>query len=109
MGVLSGKYVGGAKPADGRLVRYTHWKRYLTSQGIAATEAYVKLARQHGLDPAQTALAFVNMRPFTTANIFGARTMEQLKSDIDSIDLKLSPEVLEGIDAIHKQYTYPCP
>lgn len=109
MGALSGKYVGGAKPADGRLVLYTHWKRYLTPQGIAATEAYVKLARQHGLDAAQMALAFVNMRPFTTANIFGARTMAQLKTDIDSIDLKLSQEVLDGIDAIHKQYTYPCP
>jgi aryl-alcohol dehydrogenase-like predicted oxidoreductase len=109
MGTLSGKYVGGAQPADGRLVRYTHWKRYLTPQGIAATEAYVQLARQHGLDPAQMALAFVNSRPFTSANIIGARIMEQLKTDIDSIFIKLGPEVLEGIDAIHRQYTYPCP
>jgi len=109
MGTLSGKYVGGAKPADGRLVLYTHWKRYLTPQGIAATEAYVKLARQHGLDPAQMALAFINMRPFTTANIIGARTMAQLKTDIDSIDIKLTKEVLDGIEAIHRQYTYPCP
>ena len=109
MGTLSGKYVGGAQPADGRLVRYTHWKRYLTPQGIAATEAYVKLARQHSLDPAQMALAFVNTRPFTTASIIGARTMKQLQTDIDSIFIKLSPEVLAGIDAIHRQYTYPCP
>src|SRR5215510_9093958 len=109
MGTLSGKYVGGAQPADGRLVRYNHWKRYLTPQGIAATEAYTKLARQHELDPAQMALAFVNTRSFTTANIIGARTMEQLKTDIDSIFIKLSPELLAGIEAIHRQYTYPCP
>jgi aryl-alcohol dehydrogenase-like predicted oxidoreductase len=109
MGTLSGKYIGGAKPADGRLVLYTHWKRYLTPQGVAATEAYVKLARQHGLDPAQMALAFINTRPFTTANIIGARTMAQLKTDIDSIDIKLTQEVLDGIEAIHRQYTYPCP
>jgi len=109
MGVLSGKYVGGAKPADGRLVLYTHWKRYLTPQGVVATEAYVKLAREHGLDPAQMALAFINTRPFTTANIIGARTMAQLKTDIDSIDVKLNKEVLDGIEAIHRQYTYPCP
>jgi aryl-alcohol dehydrogenase-like predicted oxidoreductase len=109
MGVLSGKYVGGAWPADGRLTNYKHWRRYMTPSGLAATEHYAKLARQHGLDPAQMALAFINMRPFTTANIIGARTMAQLKTDIDSIDLKLGKDVLDGIEAIHKQYTYPCP
>jgi aryl-alcohol dehydrogenase-like predicted oxidoreductase len=109
MGTLSGKYVGGAWPADGRLTNYKHWRRYMTPSGLAATEHYAKLARQHGLDPAQMALAFINMRPFTTANIIGARTMAQLKTDIDSIDLKLSKDVLDGIEAIHKQYTYPCP
>ncbi|HEY7690666.1 MAG TPA: aldo/keto reductase, partial [Dongiaceae bacterium] len=109
MGTLSGKYVGGAWPADGRLTNYKHWRRYMTPSGLAATEAYAKLARQHGLDPAQMALAFINMRPFTTANIIGARTMAQLKTDIESIDVKLSKEVLDGIEAIHRQYTYPCP
>ena len=82
---------------------------YMTPAGFAATEHYVKLAREHGLDPAQMALAFINMRPFTTANIIGARTMAQLKTDIDSIDLKLSKEVLDEIETIHRQYTYPCP
>ena len=109
MGALSGKYLNGAQPAGARLTLYKHFKRYLTPPGVAATAAYVKLAGEHGLDPAQMALAFVTSRPFVTANIIGATTMEQLKSNIASSEIKLSQAVLDGIDAIHKVYTYPCP
>ena len=109
MGALSGKYLNGAQPAGARLTLYQHFKRYLTPPGVAATAAYVKLAREHGLDPAQMALAFITSRPFVTANIIGATTMEQLKSNIASSDTRLSQAVLDGIDAIHKVYTYPCP
>ena len=55
------------------------------------------------------ALAFVTSRHFTTANIIGATTMDQLRSNIASHELKLSKAVLEGIEAIHKRYTIPCP
>jgi aryl-alcohol dehydrogenase-like predicted oxidoreductase len=109
MGALSGKYLNGAQPAGARLTLWKHFKRYLTPSGVAATAEYVKLAREHGLDPAQMALAFVTSRPFVTANIIGATTMEQLKANIASSETKLSQEVLDGIDAIHKVYTYPCP
>jgi aryl-alcohol dehydrogenase-like predicted oxidoreductase len=109
MGALSGKYLNGAQPEGARLTLYKHFKRYLTPPGVAATAAYVKLAGEHGLDPTQMALAFVTSRPFVTANIIGATTMEQLKSNIASSEIKLSQAVLDGIDAIHKVYTYPCP
>ena len=109
MGVLSGKYLDGAEPPGARLTVYKHFKRYRTPSGVAATAAYVKLAREHGLDPAQMALAFVTSRPFVTANIIGATTMEQLKSNIASAGVTLSAEVLEGIEAIHRAHTYPCP
>jgi aryl-alcohol dehydrogenase-like predicted oxidoreductase len=109
MGALSGKYLNGAAPAGARLTLWKHFKRYLTPPGVAATAAYVKLAGEHGLDPAQMALAFVTSRPFVTANIIGATGMDQLKANIASSEIKLSPAVLDGIDAIHKVYTYPCP
>jgi aryl-alcohol dehydrogenase-like predicted oxidoreductase len=109
MGVLSGKYEDGAAPAGARLTLYKHFKRYRTPSGVAATTAYAKLAREHGLDPAQMALAFVTGRPFTTATIIGATTLPQLTANIDSIDLKLSQDVLDGLEAIHKLHTYPCP
>lgn len=109
MGVLSGKYLDGAEPPGARLTVYKHWKRYLSPQGIAATAAYVKLARDQGLDPAQMALAYVTSRPFVTATIIGATTVAQLASNIASIDIKLTPEILDSIESIHKTYTYPCP
>jgi aryl-alcohol dehydrogenase-like predicted oxidoreductase len=108
-GKLSGKYMNGAAPADGRLTLYPVMARYNKPQGEAAVARYVALARQHGLDPAQMALAYVNTRPFLTSNIIGATTMAQLKSNIDSIEVKLSAEVLDGIEAIHRDHTYPCP
>lgn len=108
-GVLSGKYLGGKRPPDGRVTLFARFSRYSNPQADAATEAYVELARQHGLDPAQMALAYVNSRPFVTSTIIGATTMDQLRSDIASEQVKLSKDVLAGIEAIHKRYTIPCP
>ncbi|GAB6042134.1 NADP(H)-dependent aldo-keto reductase [Endothiovibrio diazotrophicus] len=108
-GVLSGKYLGGEMPAGARITLFPDYTRYSNEQGVTATSAYVTLAREHGLDPAQMALAYVNSRPFVTANIIGATTVEQLEGNIASVDLELTEEVLEAIEAIHSRYTYPCP
>ena len=108
-GVLSGKYLQGARPAGSRIVEFPRFSRYLTASGQAATEAYVKLAQEAGLDPAQMALAFVNSREFLGANIIGATRMEQLRANIDSLEIHLSEELLEQIELIHSRYTYPCP
>ncbi len=108
-GMLSGKYAGGAKPEGARLTLWSYFDRYSNPQAIAATEAYVKLAREHGLSPAQMALAFVNQRPFLTSNIIGATTLEQLKENIESDTVELSDELLEAIDAIHKEHPNPSP
>ena len=76
---------------------------------MQATEMYAQLAKEHGLSIAQMALAFVNTRPFLTSNIIGATSMEQLKENIESIDVNLSDEVLEGIEEIHKTIPNPAP
>ena len=108
-GVLTGKYVGGTRPPGARLTLFDRFQRYLTPQGLAATEAYLALARQHGLDPAQMALAFVHSRPFLTSTIIGATTMEQLQANIASIDMTLSADLLAEIEAVHTRYPNPCP
>jgi len=108
-GVLSGKYLHGARPAGARITRWPHYERYSNPQALAATEAYVTLAHEHALDPAQMALAYVNSRPFLTSNIIGATSMDQLRSNIASASLKLGDEVLEGIEAIHRRWPNPAP
>ncbi|CAM4186984.1 NADP(H)-dependent aldo-keto reductase [Vreelandella rituensis] len=108
-GVLSGKYLDGARPENARLTLFERFQRYTSPQAEAATRAYIELAREHGLDPAQMALAFVNSRGFLTSNIIGATSMEQLESNLESESLKLDSEVLEAIDAIHQRMPNPCP
>ncbi|WAH59764.1 NADP(H)-dependent aldo-keto reductase [Pseudomonas silvicola] len=108
-GMLSGKFENGAKPAGARLTLFSRFSRYSNPQSVAACSRYVALAREHGLDPAQMALAFVTQQPFVTSNIIGATSLEQLDSNIASFGLKLTDEVLEGIEAIHKDQPNPAP
>ncbi|MCW8911362.1 MAG: NADP(H)-dependent aldo-keto reductase [Gammaproteobacteria bacterium] len=108
-GVLSGKYLEGAAPEGARLTLFPDYDRYSNENSVAATAAYVRLARDHGLDPAQMALAYINSRQFLTSNIIGATTMEQLKSNIESASINLSNEVIEQIENIHLRYPNPSP
>jgi len=108
-GVLSGKYEDGAKPQGARLTLFSRFDRYNNAQALEATRQYVNLARQHDIDPAQMALAYVNSRGFLTSTIIGATNMNQLKADIESIDLKLSEPLLEAIEAIHTRMPNPSP
>ena len=108
-GMLSGKYLDGARPAGARITLFERFSRYLNAQGEAATARYVALARERGWDPAQMALAFVTAQPFVTANIIGATTMEQLAADIDGALLPMDGELAEAIDAVHAEIPNPCP
>jgi aryl-alcohol dehydrogenase-like predicted oxidoreductase len=108
-GVLSGKYLAGKKPANARLTLYERFDRYSSPQANSATERYVQLAKDHGLNPGQMALAFVTSRPFVTSTIIGATNMAQLELNLSSIELTLSRELLEGIEKIHQQQPNPSP
>jgi aryl-alcohol dehydrogenase-like predicted oxidoreductase len=102
-GTLTGKYLGGAKPPQARHTLFDrNRERYNAEHIQPAIEAYVDIAKKHGLDPAQMALAFVNERSFVTSNIIGCTSMEQLKSDMASADLVLSDEVLADIAHVYK-------
>ncbi|OFW71448.1 MAG: aldo/keto reductase [Alphaproteobacteria bacterium RBG_16_64_48] len=108
-GYLSGKYEGGALPPGSRKTLFDRLGRYEKGNGPRAISAYIALARKHGLDPAQMAIAFCLSRPFVTSAIIGATTMDQLKADIAAADLQLSQAVLEDIEQIHLDYPNPCP
>jgi aryl-alcohol dehydrogenase-like predicted oxidoreductase len=108
-GVLSGKFLNGARPPAARIVRWSRFARYSGGSADQATAAYVGIARAHGLDPAQMALAFVNRQRFVTSTLIGATTMEQLAINVASIDVSLSDEVLQAIDSVHAANSNPCP
>jgi len=108
-GVLSGKYLDGARPEGSRLALFDAYTRYSNPQAETATERYVALAREHGLDAAQMALTFVTSRPFTTSNIIGATNLRQLETNIASAEMELSEEVMAGIEQIHIEQPNPSP
>lgn len=108
-GTLSGKYLTEIPPRKARVTLFPNYNRYSGETAVEATKKYAELAKEHGLSMTQMALAFVNTRPFVTSNIIGATSMEQLKENIESIEVNLSDEVLEGIEAIHKAIPNPAP
>ncbi len=108
-GKLSGKYLNGARPPGARITLFERFVRYNTPNADEASAEYVKIAQEAGLDPAQMALAWVTAQPHVASNIIGATTMEQLKSNIGSIDIQLSGEVLKRIDEVHARFPNPCP
>jgi aryl-alcohol dehydrogenase-like predicted oxidoreductase len=108
-GFLTGKYLNGARPEGTRVTLFNRGQRYQTPGAEAAITAYVELAREFGLDPAQMALAYVNSRPFVGSNIIGATSLDQLRTDIGSLDIEITAELEDRIDAIHLRHTNPCP
>ncbi|AHG19256.1 aldo/keto reductase [Chania multitudinisentens RB-25] len=108
-GTLTGKYLNGAKPAGARNTLFSRFTRYTSAQSQLAVAEYVALAKKHGLDPAQMALAFVRQQPFVASTLLGATTLEQLKSNIDSFDVILEEEVLQALEEIHTRFTIPAP
>lgn len=107
-GKLSGKYLGGAKPEGARLTRWERFSRYHKPHADEAIAAYVEIAREAGLDPAQMALAWVNAQPHVASNLIGATTLEQLRTNLGSAGLRLSADVLAAIEAVHQGCPNPC-
>ncbi|WNN47882.1 NADP(H)-dependent aldo-keto reductase [Siccibacter colletis] len=108
-GVLTGKYLNGAQPAGARNTLFSRFTRYSGEQTQKAVAAYVEIAKRHGLDPAQMALAFVRQQAFVASTLLGATTLEQLKTNVESLNVTLSEAVLAELEAVHQVYTYPAP
>ncbi len=108
-GLLSGKYHKGLADESSRLNRFKQMARYNSPQAYEATSRYMEIAEKNGLSLAQMSLAFVNEQPFLGANIIGATSLEQLKENIDSINVKLTPEMLNEIEEVHEAIPNPAP
>jgi aryl-alcohol dehydrogenase-like predicted oxidoreductase len=108
-GHLTGKYLENPH-AHGRLNLFPGFgQRYNKPNVPAASVEYVSIARTSGLIPAQMALAYARTRWFCSSVILGATTLSQLKENLYSHALTLSPEVIAQIEDIHKRYPNPAP
>ncbi len=108
-GALSGKYRNGKMPKDARMTLFKGWERHLNPLAIKAYDQYFKLAKDFNLSMVQLAQSFVNSRPFVTSNIIGATTMDQLKENIESINIEFTDEMMKRINEIHNNNPNPAP
>lgn len=103
-GMISGKYLNGARPEGSRLSIETRPDHRSSAVVDSAIQDYLALAKKHDLDVCQMAIAFVNQQPFVTSTLIGATNMDQLKANIDSINVHLSGEVLNEIAGLRRKY-----
>ena len=110
-GYLSGKYRNNSFPKDSRMERdFDFWKyRYNTPNLDNAVDEYYKISNKYNLNMSQMSIKFCEMQEFITSVIIGATTMEQLKTDIESVNVNLSNEVIKEINNVQKIYPNPCP
>lgn len=108
-GVLTGKFLNGARPPEARMVRWSRFSRYSNEQAERATVAYAEVARTHGLDMGQMALAFVRQQPFVTSVLIGATTLQQLRTNLASHEVRLDAPVLSDLELVHRANPNPCP
>ena len=109
-GYLSGKYRNGNFPKGSRMERdFDFWTRYRKPNVDKVVEEYHKISKKYGLDISQMSIKFCEVQDFITSVIIGATSMEQLKTDIESVKVKLDEEVIKEINEIQKIYSNPCP
>ena len=109
-GYLSGKYRNNKIPKNSRMdLFYENYPRYHNQRTYEAVEKYFKIAKKYKISLTQLSQAFVNSRDFVTSNIIGATTMEQLKENIDSINISLDEHILNEINSVHESIPNPAP
>ncbi len=109
-GVLSGKYLDGARPEGARMSRWNdQFPRYWTEKTFEATRRYVQVAKANGISPVELAIAFVLAQPFVTAAVVGATSLKQLDEILGATRLNLDKAVMKSLDAIDDDLTFPCP
>lgn len=114
-GVLSGKYLGGARPDGARFSRYLAMEgrqaqmgqRFVNERSLASTERFMGIAAQAGLDPVTMAVAWSKQHDFVASTIVGVGTEGQLDAILAAADLVLPDDVIKAIDAVSREIRYP--
>ena len=108
-GVLSGKYRNGKIPDNSRLKLFPNLSRFSNDNCIKAVDMYYQISQKYNMTLAEMSLAFVNDRPFVTSNIIGATSMDQLKENINSVNIKLSDDIISEINKVNEEIPNPAP
>ena len=108
-GYLTGKYRNNNMPKGSRIDLFKDFTRYNNENSIKAIEEYYKISQKFNLDFAQMSIKFCEIQPFVTSVIIGATTMQQLKTNVESVNVKLNNEIINEINEIQKKYPNPCP
>ena len=88
---------------------FENYPRYHNQRTYNAVDEYFNIAQKYKLSLTQLSQAFVNSRDFVTSNIIGATTMEQLKENIESINIPLNQKIVDEINLIHENIPNPAP
>ena len=108
-GYLTGKYRNNNMPKGSRMDLFKDFNRFNNENSIKAIEEYYKISQKFNLDFAQMSIKFCEIQPFVTSVIIGATTMQQLKTNVESVNVKLNNEIINEINEIQKIYPNPCP
>jgi len=108
-GYLTGKYRNNNMPKGSRIDLFKDFTRYNNENSIKAIEEYYKISQKFNLDFAQMSIKFCEIQPFVTSVIIGATTMQQLKTNVESVNVNLNNEIINEINEVQKIYPNPCP
>lgn len=114
-GVLSGKYQGGATPEGARFSRYLAMegrqaamgRRFVNDKSLAATERYLAIAAEAGIDPVTMATAWSKQHDFVASTIVGVSSYDQLEPILAAKELVLDAALMKTLDRVGKDILYP--
>jgi aryl-alcohol dehydrogenase-like predicted oxidoreductase len=99
--MLSGKYrPGGERPAGSRFTRAKEDSPRYNRPALERVEALRPIAEQRGITLAQMSLAWLMQQPAVASPILGVRTIEHLRSAVQSLSIRLTQEDLDRIDEV---------
>ena len=109
-GFLTGKYRNNNLPENSRQKLFAdYYTRYSKPNASIVIDKYFDIAKKFNLNFAQMAIKFCEIQKFVTSVIIGATTMEQLKIDIESVNVNLTEEINKKINDVQIRYPNPCP
>lgn len=114
-GVLSGKYAGGAWPADARFTLYRDHSartqgmvsRFLGPEAHAATERVHAIARECDIDPVTFSIAWVLTRDFVGSALIGVTRRDQLAAHLAAAQTRLPEDACAAVDVLSREIRYP--